>query len=105
MNELADTIRTAIAEALGHQDARDDEARGMARDALQAIQSHERVCMERADAAKTHREGVQSSIAELKASTDRGIDRINRMIQSMLFSFIGTLVIVLGAMLWQKFFG
>lgn len=105
MNDLADTVRSAIAEALGHQDARDLEARGVARDALQAIQSHERVCMERAEAAKIHREGVQCSIAELKASTDKGIDRINRQIQSMLFSFISVLIVMLGAILWQKFFG
>lgn len=105
MDEMGDTVRAAIAEALGHQDARDLEARGMARDALQAIQSHERICLERAETAKIYREGIQVSLADLKVSTDKGIDRINRLIQSMLFSFIGTLIVMLGAILWQKFFG
>lgn len=104
IGEIRQLIREAVTDVLAEQNARDFEARGMARDALQAIQSHERLCLERAATAQVYREAMHTGLVDLRVSSEKQIDRINRLIQSMLFSFIATLVVMLGVILWQKFF-
>lgn len=91
--QITEIARRAAAEALLRTEARDDEARGTAREALQTIQSHERVCAERAKNADQYREAIKAKV-----------DRLEQMLWATLVSIVVGLLGIIGAILWQKLF-
>lgn len=64
---IVEAIKAAVREALENHSARDEEARGDARAALQSIESHERFCLERAKNADKQRDAMQKSIDDINA--------------------------------------
>lgn len=93
MTAIADVIKEAIADALERVEARDEAARGIAREALQAIQSHERVCALRAEEAQQYRESIRAQI-----------QRLNNIMWGALVTLNTGLIGVLGAILWPRLF-
>ncbi len=59
--EAKEFVRVLMVEVAAHG-VPDYEARGMARDALQIIQSHERICLERSTNADEQRERIEDKV-------------------------------------------
>ena len=66
----------------------DHEARGMALNALQAIQSHERLCAERAKFADAQRTRMESQLNALVAAQTRQLIAVIAMLVTALAFFL-----------------
>ena len=66
----------------------DHEARGMAVSALQAIQSHERLCLERAKNSEQQRNRMEAKIDQITSSQDRQLYAVIGLLVAALAFFL-----------------
>ncbi len=62
--EMREVVKL-VAHEIADRTIADHEARGLANSALQAIQSHERLCLERAKVADSQRDRVEAKLHEI----------------------------------------
>lgn len=66
----------------------DHEARGLAITALQAIQSHERLCIERAKNADLQRDRIEAKLNRIFAAQDRQLYAVIGLLLAALAFFL-----------------
>lgn len=86
-----DAIREAVSDAIARAELRDHEARAAGREAILAIQSHERLCLERTRQAEIYRDAMKTKI-----------DRLEQMMWALLCSVTVSLLGMLGTTVWPR---